>query len=100
MDVPSDLWSVIKDTSVVQELLKGLEEEPARILRSICAQYNQSQAPVPDHHLPWAGYVGEVSVRALLEAGLIQREPGGHGAIYCYRPTAEGLKYGREESGS
>ena len=92
----ADLWSRIKETSTVKELLKGLEEEPARMLRAICAQYSREQAPVPDHRLPWAGYIGEVAVRALMEAGLVQREPGGHGAIYNYRPTEEGLKYYRE----
>ena len=88
-----DFIDVIKKTQTMQELLKSLEEEPAKLLGSICREYEKSNKAVPDHHLHLSGYFGEAMLRALLSANLVTKEPEDRFSLYGYKPTEAGLKY-------
>jgi hypothetical protein len=82
----------LKETETMQALFKSLEEEPAKLLRAICKEYEQTSKAVPDHHLPLAGYFGEAMLRALVSANLVTKESGGF-SLYGYMPTEKGLDY-------
>jgi len=93
MSAFEDFVAIISKTQPMQELLGNLREEPARILNSICKEYEAANKAVPDHHLPFAGYFTEVSIKALLSAGLITAETGGMLSLYQYKPTELGLEH-------
>lgn len=93
MGIFEDFVDTIKKTQTMQELIKSLEEEPAKLLGSICREYEKSSKAVPDHHLHLSGYFGEAMLRALLAANLVTKEAGDRFSLYGYTPTEEGLKY-------
>ena len=62
-------------------------------LGDICREYQRTGQPVPDHHVHFGGYMGETTVKALVSAGLVKREPGGRISLYSYEPTKEGLAH-------
>ena len=99
MDAFEDFIAVIKKTETIQSLLKSLEEEPARLLASICKEYESTGKPVPDHHLYLTGYFGEAILRALVSASLITKEPEDRFSLYSYKPTETGTNYYRSMSG-
>jgi len=76
----------------MQALFQSLEEEPAKLLGTICREYEATNKAVPDHHLHLAGYFGEAMLRALVSAKLVIKEPGEF-SLYGYKPTETGLKY-------
>jgi hypothetical protein len=86
-----DLFALLENTEVMQQVRKSLKEEPAHLLCDICREYQKSGQPVPDHRLRFIGYMGEAAVRALLSAGLVKRQSGGRVSLYTYEPTAVGL---------
>ena len=88
-----DFVDVIKKTQTMQELLKSLEEEPAKLLGSICREYEKTNKAVPDHHLHLSGYFGEAMLRALLVANLVTKKAEDRFSLYGYTPTEAGLKY-------
>ena len=94
--VSHDFQTLIKNTEVMKHVLESLEEEPARILIHICKEYEASGRPVPDHHFHVSGYIGEVALRALVAAGLIQSRPGRRFSLYDYEPTPAGLEHYRK----
>jgi hypothetical protein len=81
----------IHQTDTMQELVRSLDEEPARLLQRICTRYEDTGRPVADHYLQLTGYFGETMLRVLVRAGLIDRVPGGRGALNAYEPTPVGL---------
>jgi len=81
----------IHETDTMRELVHSLDEEPARLLRLICSRYEETGRPVADHYLQLTGYFGETMLRVLVRAALIDREPGGRGALHAYVPTPGGL---------
>jgi hypothetical protein len=93
MGVFQDFVAVINKTEAMQALLKSLEEEPAKLLGSICKEYESTGKSVPDHHLHLSGYFGEAVLRALVSADLITRDPGDRFALYTYKPTRAGIDY-------
>lgn len=92
MKAYQDFITLIKKTEPMQQMLRSLEEEPARLLGRICQEYEKTGQPVPDHHLHPSGYIGEVALRALISAGLLRSEAGGKFALYQYQPTEKGLE--------
>ena len=88
-----DFTAAIKKTQTMQALFQSMEEEPVKLLGSICQEYETTGKPVPDHHLYLAGYFGEAMLRALLSANLIIKEPQDRFSLYGYKPTEEGLKH-------
>ena len=84
-----DFCALISETGVIKQLLESLKSEPALLLGHINREYEQSGECVPDHRLLLGGFLGEDSLKALVEAGLVTREDGQY-SIYCYTPTAAG----------
>ena len=80
--------ALMETTEVMKQVLKSLKEEPAQLLGQICREFQATGQPVPDHHLHYAGYMGEISLKALLATGLIVRQPGGRVSLYCYEPVS------------
>lgn len=93
MGTYEEFTQIIKQTEVMKRLLADLEEEPAKLLVSICKKYQASHEPVADHHLNPSGYVGQVALRALVSAGLVERQAGDRFSIYRYNPTPAGMEY-------
>jgi len=92
MGIIDDFAALLEATEVMKQVLKSLKEEPAHLLGDICREYQRTGQSVPDHRLYFAGYMGEATLKALLSAGLIKRQPGGRMSLYSYEPTPEGLK--------
>lgn len=87
-----EFLSVLGKTAIMQQVEKSLREEPVHILEAICRENEKTSQPVPDYRLHLSGYVGEVSLKALLEAGLIKQQSGGRVSLYTYSPTEAGLR--------
>lgn len=87
-----DFLSLVGKTEIMQQVEKSLREEPVRILEIICREHEKTGQPVPDYRLRLSGFIGEVSLKALLQAGLISQQSGGRVSIYAYSPTEAGLK--------
>ncbi len=92
MAVFEDFIAEVRKTETMQALLRNLEEEPAKLLGTICRGYEVSNRAVPDHNLQLAGYFGEAILRALISANLVIKEPGEF-SLYGYKPTETGLNY-------
>ena len=88
-----DFVNVVKQTETMQALLQNLEREPAKLLATICREYEVINKAVPDHHLNLAGYFGEAMLRALVSANLITKEREDRFSLYGYKPTEEGIRY-------
>jgi len=100
MDALDDFAALLEATEVMKQVIKSLKEEPAHLLGDICREYETTGQPVPDHHLHFAGYLGEASLKALISAELIRQHPGSRLALYSYEPTQKGLKqYERLKAG-
>ncbi len=82
----------IHQTDTMKELVRSLDEEPARLLDRICSRYEETGRAVADHYLQLTGYFGETMLRVLIRAGLVERVTGGRGALHAYEPTTEGLE--------
>ena len=92
MGAYEDLIERLRQTDVMQQVLAALEKEPVALLYAICKEYEASNNPVPDHHLPIVGYLKEVALRTLLSGGLLERQPGGRLSVYSYTPTSDGIE--------
>ena len=86
----SDAETVLSKLPPIQELLVEVRTYPVRLLRRICDQYAERQAPVPDHALHLAPYLGETALRALMEGGYVERQDELHLAVHAYIPTPSG----------
>ena len=84
--------ALVENTDVMKQVVKSLKEEPAHLLGDVCLEYQRTGQPVPDHRLHVVGYLGEATLKALLSAGLIKRQPGRKLSLYSYEPTPEGLE--------
>ena len=84
--------SLVHKTEIMQQVEKSLGEEPVHILGVICREYGKTSQPVPDYRLRLSGYIGEVSLKALVQAGMITQQSGGRISVYSYSPTEQGLR--------
>lgn len=91
MSAFEDFVAEVKKTETMQALLQSLEKGPAKLLGSICKEYEATNRAVPDHHLNLTGYFGEAVLRALVSANLITKERGEF-SLYAYEPTERGLE--------
>lgn len=87
-----DFLSLLGKTEIMKQVEKSLKEEPVHILGVICKEQEKTGRPVPDYRLHLSGYIGEISIKALLQAGQITQQSGGRVSIYAYSPTEAGLK--------
>ena len=96
MSTYDELARKVNQTEVMQRFLADLDKESVKLLFTICKEYESCREPVPDHRIHAPGYLGGVTLRALLAAGLLERETGRRLAIYQYKPTPEGVEYYRK----
>ena len=89
---------IIRQTEAMQEVLKDLVDEPAKLLTSICEEYERTKKAVPDHHLFLVGRSGETAVRVLLSANMVTRDTGEF-SLYSYKPTELGIEYYKKIQG-
>lgn len=77
--------------------MQSMMIEAAQVLRDISRNFEDTGQPMGDHHLPSGGYMGEMVVKALMEAGQIEEIPSeGSGALHQYKPTKQGQSaYGK-----
>jgi hypothetical protein len=84
-----DFSALLSRTVVIKQVLDSLTWEPALNLGHINREYEKSGQCVPDHLLQLGGFLGEDSLKALVDAGLVIRETSQY-SIYCYTPTPAG----------
>jgi hypothetical protein len=63
---------------------------PVRLLEQVCEQAERRQGPVPDHTLTFLPYLGETTIRALVDGGYVERLDNVPYAIIAYLPTEAG----------
>ena len=90
-----DFLAVVKKTETMEAIIKNLEEGSAKLLHSICQEYEATNEPVPDHHINLTGYFGEAMLRVLVSANMITKELGDRYYLYSYKPTEMGLNYNK-----
>ena len=91
MGARDDFLALVHDTEVMKHLLQLAEQEPFRIFTAICKEYEHTGKPIPDHHIPHSTYVGELALKALVAAGMVEQQPGGRVSLYQYKPTEQGV---------
>ena len=82
--------TLLSELPPIEELLVEVRTYPERLLRRICEQYAERKAPVPDHALRLAPYLGETVLRALIDGGYVERQDELHISVHAYVPTASG----------
>jgi hypothetical protein len=82
---------IIRATEVIQQLLRDLEDDPLRILCSVCREHAETGQAVPDHHLDFYSYNSESALRALTAADLLRAREGSRYAVREYEPTEKGM---------
>lgn len=93
LGVREEFLALVRATGAMSQMLGSLDEAPIQLLGRICREYGKSGMPVPDYHLPPLGYIGEVCVKALVSAKLIESQPGPKVSLFRYQPTEEGMRY-------
>jgi hypothetical protein len=93
MSFIKEFQQLLDSTEIMAQVRKSLEEEPLNLLREICKKSGQDMAPVPDYSLPVQGYTGDVALKALVQAGLVDKIDGGRVALFSYKPTDLGIEY-------
>jgi hypothetical protein len=93
MSAFDEFVALVENTDVMKQMQKSLREGFIHFLGDICREFQGTSQPVPDHHLQSTGYMGETTIEALVSAGLIKRQSGGHISSYSYEPTPEGLAH-------
>ncbi len=88
-----DFTGTVRGTPVVTRVMESMMIEAAQALRDICRTFKETGEPMGGHHLPAGGYMGEMIVRALIEADLIEEVEGQErGFMRRYKPTKKGEK--------
>ncbi|MBI4236456.1 MAG: hypothetical protein HY688_03760 [Chloroflexi bacterium] len=94
--------AVVQGTEVIRRVLHSLTIEAAQALRQVCRESEQTGKPLPDYRLSTGGYMGEMIVRALIEASLMEEVLADRRAVRQYQPTERGLafyhKFAEEQS--
>ena len=75
----------------LQELAAELQDYPVRLITQLCELAAKRQGPVPDHTITLLPYLGETTLRALVEGGYAERVDDVSYAINAYLPTDKGL---------
>ena len=88
-----DFTGTVRGTPVVTRVMESMMIEAAQALRDICRAFKETGEPMGGHHLPAGGYMGEMIVRALIEADLIEEVEGRErGFMRRYKPTKTGQR--------
>ena len=89
----NDFGAAVRETPVVERMLESMVIEASQALRDICKTFQATGEPMGGHHLPAGGYMGEMIVRMLIDANLIEEVEGQErGYLHRYKPTKDGEK--------
>ena len=86
----AEFLEMINDSDPFRRMREELEQYPVQLFGQICALYSLRQAPVPDYAVVLVPYLGEMSLRALEECGLVERSDRDLHAIRAFTPTDKG----------
>lgn len=86
-----ELLNLVNSTENMRQIFSELEQEPLRLLCTVCREKQRDNKPVPDHRLALHSYFAETALRSLVGAGLLKQIQGGSFSIYDYEPTETGL---------
>lgn len=84
-----ELLELVRSTESMKQILGELEQEPVKLLCSICQDFRRNGKAVPDHRLALFNYFAEASLRSLVSAGVVKMMPG-FNSIHEYEPTGRG----------
>jgi hypothetical protein len=96
MSFINEFQQLLESTEIMLQVKKSLEEEPLKLLRDICRKSGDGKLPVPDYNLPIQGYTGDVALKALVQAGMLEKSDGGRVALFSYKPTELGIDYSKK----
>ena len=96
MGTYEDVAEMLMQTESMLRILSVLEREPVVILCDICSQHEKNSAPVLHDNVHSSGFIRDLSLRTLMSAELIKREPSGQKSLFTYRPTPKGMQYYRK----
>ena len=89
--VSADAESLLSELAPIRELMVEVRTYPVRLLQRICDLHAAREAPVPDHALQLAPYLGETALRALIDGGYVELDDHAQMAVHAYVPTPSGL---------
>ena len=87
----ADAERLLSELAPISELMVEVRTYPVRLLQRICDLYATREAPVPDHALQLAPYLGETVLRALIDGGYVELHDHTHMAVHAYVPTRSGI---------
>ena len=90
--------NTVNETEAMKSLYRMLAEEPLKIFRVICREYEATEKPVPDHHINFTDYFTATILRALVSSKMLIRETGDKLSLYSYIPTEQGIHFYRRMS--
>ena len=91
-----DVVEMIMQTESMVRIFTVIEREPVLILCDICSQHEKDNAPVMHDNVHSSGFIRDLSLRTLMSAELIKREPNSQKPLFSYRPTPKGMQYYRK----
>jgi len=83
---------MVSNSSSFRQLRGELNQYPVALFSRVCIMHRERKSPVPDHALGLAPYMGDLSLRALVESQLIERVERDDRSMHAYTPTAKGLE--------
>ena len=84
------MLKMINGSGPFRRLHEELEHYPMELFRQICTLFSLRKAPVPDYAVMLVPYLGEISLRALEECGLVEMSSRDMYAIRAFTPTSKG----------
>jgi len=85
-----ELAGIVRESSPFRQLREELEQYPLSLFRRVCTLNVERGGPVPDYTLGLVPYLGDVSLRALEQAQLIEKVERRSPGVHAYEPTAKG----------
>ena len=93
MSLIKEFNQLLESTEIMLQVKKSLQDEPLKLLKEICRKSGKDNLPVADFTLAVQGYTGDVALKALVQAGLVDKVDGGRVALFSYKPTVLGIDY-------
>jgi hypothetical protein len=85
-----ELVRMVTNSGPFRQLRDELNQYPLALFSRICGMHRDRKSPVPDYSLGLAPYMGELSLRALVESELIELVDRDSRSTHAYAPTAKG----------
>ena len=66
-----DFEALLNETEIMVQFKQSMKDEPVKLLLDICKKFEKAKQPVPEYNLHIQGYVGDISLKALVQSGLV-----------------------------